>query len=127
MLIIDQTIKITKTKNAIIILIVTSAAIVFITSRITKLFIAFEISIVPTIILLIKIGSYPERASANMYIITITIVRSIPIMMIVIKLTKESKSNMETVKKKIDKKEEMINLILISIFLAKLPIYALHI
>jgi len=100
---------------------------IFTITRMTKLFVLFETSIIPTILLITNIGNYPEKANANIYIIIITILRSLPIIMIVIKLEKLSQTNLITIKKKIEKKEEIVWFFISLMFLAKVPIFILHI
>jgi len=81
---------------------------VFTTTRLTKLFVLFETSIIPTIILITKIGRYPEKANANMYMIVITMLRSLPIIIVIIKIEKTSQTNILTILKKMKKKEETL-------------------
>jgi len=92
-----------------LVLVLTAAVIVvFSTSMILKFFISFEASIIPTIILITNAGSYPERASANIFIILITITSSLPMIMVISQMENQSKGILSSIKKKIIKKEELI-------------------
>jgi len=126
-LILPVRIKLNKKVTATAAMLTTSVIAVFTSLRIIKMFVLFETSIIPTILIITKLGNYPERARANIFIIIITILTSLPLIIAIIGITKKAKEAMLTMKKKIKEKEEQIMCILILVFLARLPIYLIHI
>jgi NADH-ubiquinone oxidoreductase chain 4 len=119
-----------KTNKKIIlikVILVVAVLMAFSRTNIFKLFLTFEAAIAPTIIIITSAGAYQERAKANMFIITITIITSIPLLIQAAALTKEIKTELKSLKKKMSEKEEYLQLMLTLVFLAKLPIYILHI
>jgi len=125
--IIPKDSKLEKTIAIIILLLMLRVLNVFNTVSAIKLFIAFETAMIPTIFIITKAGAYPERAKANIYIITITIIRSLPIIAAIAHLTKAARENLSTANKKITKMEELTWAAFIIIFMAKLPLFILHI
>jgi len=119
--------KIRKKTTVLLIALGLSVVIVFLSATTMKLFIFFETSIIPTMILITKIGNYPERSTANIFIMVITITTSLPMIMLIAKLRKTAKARITRLKKKLTTKEEQILIIIIIIFIAKLPAFALHI
>jgi len=119
--------KIRKKTTVLLMALALSVVMVFLSATILKLFIFFETSIIPTMILITKIGNYPERSTANIFIMVITITTSLPMIMLIAKLRKTAKARITRLKKKLTTKEEQILIIVIIIFIAKLPAFALHI
>lgn len=119
--------KIRKKTTVLLMALALSVVMVFLSATILKLFIFFETSIIPTMILITKIGNYPERSTANIFIMVITITTSLPMIILIAKLRKTTKARITRLKKKLTTKEEQILIIVIIIFIAKLPAFALHI
>lgn len=83
-----------------------SVTLAFTAIRIFNLFVIFEAAIIPTIIMITKIGNYPERATANIFIMVITITASLPMLAFSSVSIGKSKDSLESIKRKLTKKEE---------------------
>merc|ERR1719233_238159 len=62
----------------------------FITSNLLIFYILFEVSLIPTLILIIGWGYQPERIQAGIYIIMYTICASLPLLLVLIFTYKEN-------------------------------------
>jgi NADH-ubiquinone oxidoreductase chain 4 len=63
----------------------------FSASSMAIFYIAFEASLIPTIILIILWGYQPERLQARLYLIIYTITASLPLLIIILKIYSNSK------------------------------------
>lgn len=102
----------------------------FSASSIAIFYIAFEASLIPTIILIILWGYQPERLQARIYLIIYTITASLPLLIIIIKIYLNSKHLNITIAEQINLPANSINpliwLIIITAFLVKLPLFSVH-
>lgn len=126
--IILETIKIGKIKiESKVSFIMCAVVMIFTTRKLFIFLVSFETSIIPIILIITKAGQYPEKGSARVYIIVITIAASIPAVVLIIKILKERRrSTLNNIKLKNRIEEEMC-CILILLFLTKLPIIITHI
>ena len=105
----------------------------FSTNNILSFYILFEASALPTIILIIIWGYQPERLQARFYLILYTILRSLPLLIIIISILKSNNSlsiNEQFFNLTISSSPHiniLITICIMSAFLVKLPIYFLHI
>lgn len=60
--------------------------IFFFTSNLLILYVIFELSLIPTLILIIKWGNQPERLQSAIYFVIYTICASLPLLFIIIKI-----------------------------------------
>lgn len=119
-------------KVTTIVLIIT-LIICFSTNNLFIFYIIFELSLIPILLIIIIWGYQPERKTASMYIIIYTISASLPLLIIIIKL-KDSNFHINfilnysffyTMPQHIN--QTIIWAILILAFLAKLPLFSIHI
>lgn len=112
--------------SLLIILILT-----FITSNLLIFYILFELSLIPTLILIIGWGYQPERIQAGIYIIIYTMCASLPLLLVLIFIFKENGRLFISLS---EYKSSIINLNLITVwwiifiiaFIVKIPIYITH-
>lgn len=64
----------------------------FITDNFIVFYVAFELSLLPTLILIIKWGYQPERLQARLYFVIYTVCASLPLLLIIIKIKTQFKS-----------------------------------
>jgi len=103
----------------------------FITSNLLIFYILFEVSLIPTLILIIGWGYQPERIQAGIYIIMYTICASLPLLLVLIFTYKENGTLFMSLR---EYKFSIINLNLIRIwwaifiiaFIVKIPMYITH-
>lgn len=110
-----------KTRHYIIMSVLTICTATFLIKHIILFYIFFEIAILPIIILIIEWGYPPERISATIYIISFTIIRRWPFLIIcmykqIIMLNLFKTNTISTT----------IRILLLLIFLVKTPIFLLH-
>lgn len=110
--------KITKTITSIFIILVFTFSI----SNIISFYIIFELVLIPTIILVIKSGKQPERLQARIYLIVYTITASLPLLANIILIIQ----NQSFITSNILINKLNIPILLILAFLAKIPIFILH-
>lgn len=110
--------KIIKTIIPIFIILI----ITFTISNIINFYIIFELVLIPTIILIISEGKQPERLQASIYLLIYTITASLPLLIRIIFLIK----NPTFLNSYITIIKFNLILLLIIAFLAKIPIYFLH-
>lgn len=127
LLIITNTKKGIKKTEKLLIVIFVRVIVMFSTARLVVLFLSFEASIVPIMLIITKTGQYPEKGSARVFIIVITIIRSMPALVCISNAVKlnERKSIIKASKK--SKEEEYLIAILILLFITKLPAIVIHI
>ena len=100
----------------------------FSSSSIIIFYIAFEASLIPTIILIILWGYQPERIQASLYLIIYTITASLPLLIIILKIYYSSKHLNITIPEQLiiptDSISWVIWLIIIIAFIVKLPLFS---
>nr|YP_010499078.1 NADH dehydrogenase subunit 4 [Lamellomphalus manusensis]UWT52316.1 NADH dehydrogenase subunit 4 [Lamellomphalus manusensis] len=105
----------------------------FLSSNIMWFYIFFELSLVPTLVLILGWGYQPERLQAGMYMMMYTITASLPLLALILFLINNQSSNMifSNVQQVFYSLESMwINNILFMVslgaFLVKLPVFSVH-
>lgn len=102
----------------------------FSASSMAIFYIAFEASLIPTIILIILWGYQPERLQARLYLIIYTITASLPLLIIILKIYSNSKHLNITIPEQIILPLRAITsltwLIIITAFIVKLPLFSVH-
>lgn len=102
----------------------------FSSSSIIIFYIAFEASLIPTIILIILWGYQPERMQASLYLIIYTITASLPLLIIILKIYYSSKHLNITMPEQLliptDSISWIIWIIIITAFIVKLPLFSVH-
>jgi len=102
----------------------------FSSSSIIIFYIAFEASLIPTIILIILWGYQPERIQASLYLIVYTITASLPLLIIILKIYYSSKHLNITIPEQLIMPTDSISwivwLIIIIAFMVKLPLFSVH-
>lgn len=102
----------------------------FSASSMAIFYIAFEASLIPTIILIILWGYQPERLQARLYLIIYTITASLPLLIIILKIYSNSKHLNITIPEQIILPLRAITsltwLIIITAFMVKLPLFSVH-
>ena len=128
--------KIFNTKNipklftAVCTILLITLIISFSASSIAVFYIAFEASLIPTIILIILWGYQPERLQARLYLIVYTITASLPLLIIILKIYSNSKHLNISIPEQIIIPLRSVNsltwLIIITAFIVKLPLFSVH-
>lgn len=101
----------------------------FLTNNFIFLYITFEITLFPTLYLIIKWGYQPERLVSRFYFIIYTICASIPLLiMLVLMKVKIGSSRMRTLRplQVLDLNYPFIYLIFLIAFLVKIPMWGVH-
>lgn len=128
-------INIQKNKPAIFsittIILLLTLLISFNASSILIFYVAFEASLIPTIVLIIIWGYQPERLQARVYLIIYTVTASLPLLIIIIYIhftTKTSNFSILTVLNLYDTLpiKSLFWILTISAFLVKLPMFLVH-
>jgi len=96
--------------------------ITFLTQKIFLFYIFFEIVLIPTLILITKIGNQPERLQAGLYLFIYTILASLPLLIRILNI----KNYDNIINIIINCRNINIPLLFILAFLAKLPIFFFH-
>nr|YP_009519840.1 NADH dehydrogenase subunit 4 [Picumnus innominatus]ARB52440.1 NADH dehydrogenase subunit 4 [Picumnus innominatus] len=105
----------------------------FSTTELTLFYIAFEATLIPTLILITRWGNQPERLSAGIYLLLYTLISSLPLLIILlnlhaqigtlslpmIKLTTTTPQNNPWT-------TSLSNLALLLAFMVKAPLYGVH-
>lgn len=86
-----------------------------------EFFIFFELSLVPIIIILIYLGSQPERLSAGAYLLLYTLLFSLPFMVFIVKTLGGGPSFNET-----NFVDNVTLMLVVAPFLVKIPVLGLH-
>lgn len=114
---------------AVCVLLLSTLVISFSSSSIAIFYIAFEASLIPTIILIIIWGYQPERLQARIYLIVYTITASLPLLIIILKIYNRCKHLNITIPEQIRTtiaQSPILWLIIITAFLVKLPLFSVH-
>nr|QQY85580.1 NADH dehydrogenase subunit 4 [Colochirus quadrangularis] len=124
--------KTNETEFPLLIAIITTLLILtFSTLNILLFFIFFEATVIPTFILITRLGSNIERINASLYFIFFTITGSLPLLISILMIyNKENTLNLLMIND-LSNNENLINnniwwLITITAFLIKTPIYGFH-
>lgn len=112
----------TITCNTLIIIVI----FFFITDNLLNLYIFFELSLIPTLILILKWGYQPERLQSRYYFMLYTICASIPLLFILILIQHNYISLNINLELTFNFNYITIRLILITAFLVKLPSWGVH-
>lgn len=72
--------------------LLTIVILFFLTDNLILIYIIFELSLIPTLILILKWGYQPERLQSGFYFILYTICASLPLLFIIIKILKHNES-----------------------------------
>lgn len=89
-------------------------------------YIAFEFSLLPTLMLIIKWGYQPERMISGFYFVIYTICASLPLIYIIVKLKLSSHSISTSLVVSADFGFVYFYLAFLIAFLVKLPIWGVH-
>jgi len=118
--------------SRVVVLLCLVVVIYFLSTQVIFFYIFFEVSLIPTFILIIGWGYQPERLQAGLYIILYTIVASLPLLVRLISLgTKYGRFNMLVVRY-VNYIDVLYNvniflfLGIIGAFLVKLPVFSVH-
>lgn len=121
-----------KNSNKIFILTIISLLIILIIcfsiNNLLLFYIIFEGSLIPTLILIILWGSQPERKIAGLYIIIYTVTASLPLLIIILKISATNFSYLMFIKTLIipEINPYLAWAMLIVAFIVKLPIFSIH-
>lgn len=111
-------------------ILLSTLVISFSSSSMIIFYIAFEASLIPTIILIILWGYQPERIQASIYLIVYTITASLPLLIIILKIYYSSKHLNITIPEQFiiptDSISWVIWIMIITAFLVKLPLFSVH-
>ena len=99
----------------------------FISSNILRFYVFFEISLIPTLVLIIGWGYQPERLQAGSYIIIYTVSASLPLLVVLL-FYRDKASSIEffMINLSLNSISGLILLVVLGAFLVKLPIYGVH-
>lgn len=111
-----------------IILLLIILIICFSVNNLLLFYIIFEGSLIPTLILIILWGHQPERKIARLYIIIYTVTASLPLLIIILKISATNFSYLILIKTLIisEINPYLAWIILIIAFIVKLPIFSIH-
>lgn len=111
-----------------IILLLIILIICFSVNNLLLFYIIFEGSLIPTLILIILWGHQPERKIAGLYIIMYTVTASLPLLIIILKISATNFSYLILIKTLIisEINPYLAWIILIIAFIVKLPIFSIH-
>nr|YP_010574521.1 NADH dehydrogenase subunit 4 [Succinea arundinetorum]UZH97775.1 NADH dehydrogenase subunit 4 [Succinea arundinetorum] len=119
-----------KEKNYIICIIFLMMILIltFITNNFINFYICFEISLIPTLYLIITWGYQPERLQAGSYMMIYTVFASLPLLVIMLSYINYSQSNNIQLMSLLNffVTNPLIMCFLLLAFLVKLPIYSMH-
>lgn len=117
-----------KTFIPTIILLLIILIICFSVNNLLLFYIIFEGSLIPTLILIILWGHQPERKIAGLYIIIYTVTASLPLLIIILKISATNFSYLILIKTLIisEINPYLAWIILIIAFIVKLPIFSIH-
>nr|YP_010518000.1 NADH dehydrogenase subunit 4 [Cocculina enigmadonta]UXN84352.1 NADH dehydrogenase subunit 4 [Cocculina enigmadonta] len=105
----------------------------FLSSNVVSFYIFFELSLVPTLLLILGWGYQPERLQAGMYMMMYTISASLPLLVLIMFLTLKMSTSMFFYSFLVNGGvffsgwvKEIAYLVMIGAFLVKLPIFSVH-
>jgi NADH-ubiquinone oxidoreductase chain 4 len=103
-------------------LILICLVITFISSNLFIFYIMFEIVLIPTLIIITKLGNQPERLQAGLYLILYTITASLPLLIGILII----KPNFNILFSTVTCFKINFTIIFIIAFLVKIPIFIFH-
>nr|YP_002317307.1 NADH dehydrogenase subunit 4 [Achalinus meiguensis]ACJ14785.1 NADH dehydrogenase subunit 4 [Achalinus meiguensis] len=118
-----------RTFMATILLLQVLVTLTFSVSNLTLMYIMFEATLIPTLIIITRWGHQTERLTAGTYFMVYTLLTSMPLLMAILLLNNmsNSPSPFYSATWSIDQKTELLLwLACLAAFLAKMPIYGLH-
>ena len=103
----------------------------FVTDRLFTLYIIFELSLIPTLILILKWGYQPERLQSRFYFVLYTVCASLPLLFLILKIYKNNLTfsiiiNHPILNIHISFNHYIICLCILTAFLVKLPSWGVH-
>nr|YP_009943870.1 NADH dehydrogenase subunit 4 [Grallaria varia]QOD95701.1 NADH dehydrogenase subunit 4 [Grallaria varia] len=124
----------TRKQTFIITMILTQPFILlaFSASELMLFYITFEATLIPTLILVTRWGSQPERLSAGIYLLFYTLISSLPLLVVILYLHTETSTLHLTMMKLLHPSLSyswtglMSSLALLLAFMVKAPLYGLH-
>nr|YP_009340673.1 NADH dehydrogenase subunit 4 [Laevipilina antarctica]APQ42962.1 NADH dehydrogenase subunit 4 [Laevipilina antarctica] len=119
------------TFSSLILLLTTTLMLAFMTNKILYFFILFELSLIPTLSLILTWGYQPERIQAGRYFMIYTITASLPLLIALLHLIKSSPQsnmlfNMQISITSITAHPTLLCYGLFMAFLVKLPMFGFH-
>nr|YP_004733103.1 NADH dehydrogenase subunit 4 [Nerodia sipedon]AEH59659.1 NADH dehydrogenase subunit 4 [Nerodia sipedon] len=118
-----------RTLLATLTLLQTTIALTFTASNLTLMYIMFEATLIPTLIIITRWGQQAERLTAGTYFMLYTLTTSMPLLMTTLSLNNMSNTPtlfMQTTQPLGQLTELLLWLGCLTAFLAKMPIYGLH-
>lgn len=113
----------------ILFILMTTLLLAFTLNRFLRFYLAFEFSLLPTLVLILGWGYQPERLQAGFYFIIYTLTASLPLLASLLILLKENSHlsmRLELTIRTTHTLEKVWWMATIAAFLAKLPIYGAH-
>nr|YP_010260057.1 NADH dehydrogenase subunit 4 [Eudynamys scolopaceus]UIX54797.1 NADH dehydrogenase subunit 4 [Eudynamys scolopaceus] len=104
----------------------------FSTTELTMFYIAFEATLIPTLILITRWGSQPERLNAGIYLLFYTLISSLPLLVTILYLNTQigtihlTMLNLMNYPPNTPWTNLMSSLALLTAFMVKAPLYGLH-
>nr|YP_004934933.1 NADH dehydrogenase subunit 4 [Pedipes pedipes]AEQ93861.1 NADH dehydrogenase subunit 4 [Pedipes pedipes] len=99
----------------------------FLCNNILSLYIMFEVSLIPTLLLIIGWGYQPERLQAGTYMVVYTVAASLPFLLILVwRGLQEGTYDMQIMKMLCFTPSELLSFFCLLAFLVKLPMYGFH-
>nr|UBY46699.1 NADH dehydrogenase subunit 4 [Otus lettia] len=104
----------------------------FTTSELTLFYIAFEATLIPTLILITRWGNQPERLSAGIYLLFYTLISSLPLLVTILHLHVQTGTLHLTMLKlahptlSTSWTDLLSGLALLTAFMVKAPLYGMH-
>nr|YP_010170652.1 NADH dehydrogenase subunit 4 [Doriprismatica atromarginata]QRZ60634.1 NADH dehydrogenase subunit 4 [Doriprismatica atromarginata] len=99
----------------------------FSSSNLIMFYVFFEISLIPTLVLIIGWGYQPERLQAGTYMMLYTVGASLPLLMLILwSCWKMSSMDMYMLHISSSEMSGMLSFVIYGAFLVKLPMYGLH-
>lgn len=103
-------------------------AFLFSCRSLIQFYLIFELSLIPIIIIILGWGRQPERLKARIFLILYTIVASLPLLLSLISISKESYSFLELINN-LSRRTKEFKLLYLSIllrFIVKFPLFGFH-
>nr|YP_004935462.1 NADH dehydrogenase subunit 4 [Sibynophis collaris]AEK94580.1 NADH dehydrogenase subunit 4 [Sibynophis collaris] len=118
-----------RTLLATLVLLQLLIAMTFTVYNLTLMYIMFESTLIPTMIIITRWGQQAERLTAGTYFMLYTLTTSMPLLMAILFLNNSSHTPtlfMQMIQQPNTKMEIMLWMACLTAFLAKMPIYGLH-
>nr|UYI30956.1 NADH dehydrogenase subunit 4 [Ceratosoma sp. HG0001] len=110
-----------------LVLLCLTLVLAFLSSNLMMFYVFFEISLVPTLVLIIGWGYQPERLQAGTYMMLYTVGASLPLLLVIVNHCVESCSmNSYMLSLSSPLINGIIGLVIYGAFLVKLPMYGVH-